>query len=431
MAYLAYCTATLPFAGPVFVQRPPGILVLKADNNREFARRGVFVGERISAHDLPTQLESAVIAIEDRRFYSHPGVALRSTIRAAWHDLLGGRLEGGSTITQQLARMAYLSPERTLKRKVQEAVLAIWLEHTLSKQEILARYLDRAYFGDGVYGADAAAKHYFGKSAKALSLSEAAMLAGLMRAPSALNPDRHLESAQKRAALVLNAMVENGAISQKQAEAARQRPAVLHVHHETSPGSNYFVDTATTEVKSRFGSNTGDLTIQTTFDSQLQQIAERSIAKRLDKVGIAKNVHQAALIAMAPDGAILAMVGGRDYKESQFNRATQARRQPGSLFKLFDYLAALRRGLTPETVVVDQPVQVGNWEPENYGDRYHGPVTLRTAFAHSLNSVAVQIAEAVSVKAVIDTAKKLGVQSDLPAVPSVACWPRDRSSPSE
>ena len=168
VAYLAYCAATLPFAGPVFVQRPPGILVLKADNNREFARRGVFVGERISAHDLPTQLESAVIAIEDRRFYSHPGVALRSTIRAAWHDLLGGRLQGGSTITQQLARMSYLSPERTLKRKVQEALLAIWLEHTLSKQEILARYLDRAYFGDGVYGADAAAKHYFGKSAKAL-----------------------------------------------------------------------------------------------------------------------------------------------------------------------------------------------------------------------------------------------------------------------
>src|SRR6516165_1529576 len=234
-----------------------------------------------------------------------------------------------------------------------------------------------------------------------------------------------------KAALVLNAMVENGAISQKQAEAARQRPAVLHAHHETSPGSNYFVDTATTEVKSRFGSNTGDLTIQTTFDSQLQQIAERIIAKRLDKVGISKNVHQAALIAMAPDGAILAMVGGRDYKESQFNRATQAHRQPGSLFKLFDYLAALRRGLTPETVVVDQPVQVGNWEPENYGDRYHGPVTLRTAFAHSLNSFAVQISEAVGVKAVIYTAKKLGVQSELPAVPSVACWPRDRSSPSE
>ncbi len=419
-AYFTYCAATLPFAGSVSVQRSPGILVLEADDNREIARRGVFKGERISAHDMPAELSSAVIAIEDRRFYQHAGVDLRSTIRAAWHDLLGGRVEGGSTITQQLARMLYLSPERTLKRKVQEAILAIWLEHKLSKQEILARYLDTAYFGDGVYGADAAAKHYFGKGAKALSLSEAAMLAGIIRAPSALNPDRHIERARRRAAVVLDAMVETGAISQQQAKTARQKAALLRVPTKTPSGSNYFVDTAAAEVKSLFGSNSGDLTVRTTLNRQLQQIAENVISKRLAVVGRAKNVHQAALVAMAPDGAVLAMVGGRDYNESQFNRATQARRQPGSLFKLFVYLAAMRRGLTPETVVIDRPVQIGDWEPENYGDRYYGPVNVRTAFAHSLNSVAVQIADRVGTEAVIDTARKLGVQSELPAVPSVA-----------
>jgi penicillin-binding protein 1A len=418
--YVGYCIATIPFAGGLSVQPTPSALVVEANNGQAFATRGIFKGEAISADELPPILASAVIAIEDRRFYQHGGVDLRATIRAAWHDLLGHRLEGGSTITQQLARLLFLSPEHTFRRKVQEAILAIWLESHLSKRQILARYLNIAYFGAGTYGVDAAAKRYFGKSAKDVSISEAAMLAGLIRAPSALEPDRNFDRAQERADIVLDAMVQTGVLSQQQAGTARQNPAVLHVPPEAPAGSNYFLDTMASEVKSLVGANTGDLTIRTTLDRQLQQIGESVIAKRLAAVGSAKNVHQAALIAMAPDGAILAMVGGRDYNNSQFNRATQARRQPGSLFKLFVYLAAMREGLTPQTTVVDQPIQVGTWEPENYGERYYGPVTLRTAFAHSLNSVAVQLAESVGVKTVIETTKRLGVRSQLPEVPSVA-----------
>ncbi len=419
MSYVAYCVVTIPFSGGAAVQTTSA-LVMEADDGRVFATRGIFKGAKIAPDRLPTVLASAVVAIEDRRFYKHGGIDLQATLRAAWHDLLGRRLEGGSTITQQLSRLLYLSPERSLKRKVQEAVLAIWLESHLTKQQILALYLNTAYFGAGTYGVDAAAKRYFGKSATEVSLSEAAMLAGLIRAPSALEPDRNMDAARDRADVVLDAMVKYGTISQQQANAARQKPAVLRVPPQAPSGSNYFIDAMANEVKSRVGDNAADLTIRTTLNRELQQIAEKVIAKRLATAGAAKNVHQAALVAMAPDGAILAMVGGRNYNSSQFNRAVQARRQPGSLFKLFVYLAAMRKGLNPETIFVDQPVQIGNWQPENYGDHYYGPVTLRTAFARSLNSVAVQLAETVGVKTVIDTAKRLGIQSKLPEVPSIA-----------
>jgi len=419
-AYVAYCIATIPFAGGSSVQATPSAMVFEGENREPFATRGILKGQGISANRIPPLLANAVTAIEDRRFYQHGGIDIRAITRAAWQDLTGHSLQGGSTITQQLARRLYLSPERTLKRKLQEAALAEWLELRLSKNQILARYLNTAYFGDGAYGADSAALRYFGKSAQRLSLGEAAMLAGLIKAPSELEPDRNLVPAQQRANVVLGAMVKNGAITQQQADAAREQPAVLHVATESSPGSNYFVDTAATEAKSQIGPSTGDLTIRTTLDPELQRIAESVVAKRLATAGKAKNVGQAALVAMAPDGAILAMVGGSDYTASQFNRVTQAHRQPGSLFKAFVYLTALRKGYTPDSVIVDQPVSVGDWEPENYGDRYFGPVTLRTAFAHSLNSVAVRLAQSVGIQNVIDTAKRLGIRSDLPAVPSVA-----------
>ncbi|MGA7956370.1 MAG: PBP1A family penicillin-binding protein, partial [Xanthobacteraceae bacterium] len=361
----------------------------------------------------------AVVAIEDRRFYDHGGIDIRSITRAAWHDATGRSLQGGSTITQQLARRLYLTPERTLKRKVQEAALAEWLELRLSKNRILARYLNTAYFGDGAYGADSAALRYFGKNAQELSLSEAAMLGGLIKAPSELDPDRNLEPAQQRAAVVLDAMVESGAITQQQADIAKAQPAVLRTATDSSQGGNYFVDTAAADAKSQIAPTTEDLTVRTTLDPELQHIAETVVARRL-AAAKGRNAGQAALVAMTPDGAILAMVGGRDYNESQFNRATQARRQPGSLFKAFVYLTALRKGYTPDSVIVDRPISVGDWEPENYGDRYFGPVTLRTAFAHSLNSVAVQLAQAVGIQNVIATAKQLDIRSDLPVVPSVA-----------
>jgi membrane peptidoglycan carboxypeptidase len=229
-----------------------------------------------------------------------------------------------------------------------------------------------------------------------------------------------LEGARQRAGLVLDAMVETGAISREQADAARQQPATLRVPPDNPPGTNYFVDTLNGDLKKLVGSVSEDLTLRSTLDLNLQSIAEGVIARRLRAEGHAKKVSQAALVAMAPDGAILAMVGGRDYNESQFNRVTQAKRQPGSLFKLFVYLAAFQKGLTPQMTMVDRPVQIGNWEPENYGGGFRGQVTLRTAFAHSINSVAVQLADAVGIQSVIDTARKLGVQSELPVVPSLA-----------
>jgi penicillin-binding protein 1A len=419
--YLAYCIATLPLGGGLVIEPTPSALVVEAEAGQVFATRGVFKGDRLAPQDVPLDLSRAIIAIEDRHFYEHGGFYLPSLLRASFRNLLSGSArEGGSTITQQLARMMYLSPERTIKRKVQEAVLTLWLEHHLDKPEILTRYLNTAYFGAGVYGVDAAAKRYFGKAAKELSLGEAAMLAGLVRAPSALAPHRNLEGARARAALVLDAMVGTGAISAAQAETARRAPASLRVPPDNPPGTNYFVDMLAGDVKRLVGSPSADLTLRSTLDLNLQSIAESVIARRLKAEGRAKKVGQAALVAMAPDGAVLAMVGGVDYNESQFNRATQAKRQPGSLFKIFVYLAALEKGFSPDMMAVDRPVQIGDWEPENYGGRFRGQVTLRTAFASSINSVAVQLADAVGVPAIIDTARKLGVQSQLPAVPSIA-----------
>ena len=421
LAYLIYCIATVPSDGGLVIEPTPSALVVEADGGQVFATRGVFKGDKLSSEDVPPNLSRAIIAIEDRHFYDHTGIYLPSLVRAAYRNFLSGSArEGGSTITQQLVRMTYLSQERTIKRKVQEAILTYWIEHQLPKQEILTRYLNTAYFGAGVYGVDAAARRYFGKTAKELSLSESAMLAGLVRAPSALAPTRNLEGARQRAGLVLDAMVETGAISREQADAARQQPATLQVPPDNPPGTNYFVDTLNGDLKKLVGSVSEDLTLRSTLDLNLQSIAEGVIARRLRAEGHAKKVSQAALVAMAPDGAILAMVGGRDYNESQFNRVTQAKRQPGSLFKLFVYLAAFQKGLTPQMTMVDRPVQIGNWEPENYGGGFRGQVTLRTAFAHSINSVAVQLADAVGIQSVIDTARKLGVQSELPVVPSLA-----------
>ena len=421
VAYVAYCIATMPSDGGLVIEPTPSALIVEAADGQVFATRGVFKGDKLAAQDVPANLSRAIVAIEDRHFYEHHGFYFPSMLRAAIRNMISGTArEGGSTITQQLARMTYLSPERTIKRKVQEAVLALWMERHLGKEEILSRYLNTAYFGAGVYGVDAAAKRYFGKTAKELSLSEAAMLAGLVRSPSALAPTRHLESARQRAALVLKAMVETGAISREQAQAARQQPATLRVPPDNPPGTNYFVDMLGSDVKQLIGAPSKDLTLRSTLDLNLQSIAESIIARRLKAEDRAKRVDQAALVAMTPDGAILAMVGGRDYTESQFNRAAQAKRQPGSLFKVFVYLAAFQKGLDPQMTAVDRPVQIGKWEPENYGGRFHGVVTLRTAFAHSINSVAVQIADAIGIRAVIDVARKLGVQSELPAVPSLA-----------
>ncbi|MGC2415602.1 MAG: PBP1A family penicillin-binding protein, partial [Stellaceae bacterium] len=418
--FVAYCAYTLPLSHPLVSEAPPAAILYATSAGQPLAARGVYRGEKLTADHLPPDLVHAVVAIEDRRFFSHGGIDPRGILRAAWHNLRGGPTEGGSTITQQLARLTYLSPERALRRKVQEAMIALWLESRLSKDEILARYLNAAYFGAGAYGADAAAKRYFSKKASELDLAQSAMLAGLIRAPSHLAPSHNLEAAQRRAELVLQAMVRSGAIDEARAAAARAEKVQLAIPPDTEPGDNYFIDETEAEVKRLIGTPPLDLAVATTFDQRLQDAAERTVKHWLDGEGAHRHVTQAALVAMAPDGAILAMVGGRDYAESQFNRVTQAHRQPGSLFKIFVYLTALSNGYGPDSVVVDQPIQIGDWQPKNYDGRYRGAVTLKTAFAQSLNSVSAQLVQAVGVKRVIDMAKSLGVHSPLPAVPSLA-----------
>ena len=421
VGFVLYSIATLPISGGLQVEATQSALTFEGAQGDVFAARGVFKGDKLTAADLPPHLAQAIVAIEDRRFYQHNGVDIRGILRAGWRNSQAGSTrEGGSTITQQLARLMYLSPERTLRRKVQEAIIAVWLESQLTKEDILLRYLNTAYFGAGAYGVDAAARRYFGKKAGELSLAEDAMLAGLVRAPSQLAPTRNFGGAKERQEIVLQTMVETKAITAAEAETARAQPVNLRTPPETPPGSNYFVDMVAGDVRRLLGSSSGDLTLRTTLNLELQRLAEGVIERRLEAEGSKKNVSQAALVALGRDGAILAMVGGRDYEASQFNRATQAKRQAGSLFKLFVYMTALQRGYTPQSVVVDKPTQIGEWEPQNYSGGFRGSMTLRNAFVHSINTIAAQLGEEIGIPAVIDTAKGMGVQSTLPAVPSLA-----------
>ncbi|MCP1551392.1 MULTISPECIES: PBP1A family penicillin-binding protein [Methylorubrum] len=425
--YVFVAFASLPPLGGVAPEANQRALVVESESGRAFATRGAFQGERLTEKTLPPRLAQAIVAIEDRRFYSHWGIDLRGMARAVWRNATGGGVrEGGSTITQQYARLTSLTQEKTLKRKIQEAFLALRLESTLTKPEILVGYLNTAYFGAGAYGADAAARRYFGHGAEKLTLPEAAMLAGLVRAPSQLAPTRNFGGAKERADLVLQAMVETGAISGAEADKARAEKLTLHTPPETPPGTNYFLDAVSGDVK-RLTEAAGDVTVRSTLNLDLQSLAEGVLARRLDGEGDKKKVGQGALIAMAPDGAILAMVGGRDYEDSQFNRATQAKRQAGSLFKLFVYLAAYGKGFFPDSVLVDRPTQIGEWEPQNSNNRFRGALPLRQAFALSVNTIAAQLGEEVGLPAIIAEARRLGVQSDLPEVPSLALGSADVS----
>ena len=420
-ALLLYLLASLPIGGGITADSH-GAMTFEAANGQVFAGRGMLKGQQLAGvADLPPHVVQAVIAIEDRRFYEHPGIDPRAIFRAAWRNTMaGGVREGGSTITQQLARLLYLSPERTFKRKLQEMLLALWLESKLSKDDILTRYLNTAFFGAGAYGVDAAARRFYGKSPKDLSLAEAAMLAGLIRSPSQLAPTRNFGGAKERADQVLQAMVDAGMIASDAADAARAQQVALRTPPETPPGSNFFVDMVSSDFRRFLGPLSGDVRLQTTLDLELQNLAEGVIEQRLDADGVKRRISQAALVALRRDGAIVALVGGRDYETSQFNRAVQARRQAGSLFKVFVYDAALQRGYTPMSMVVDRPVRIGEWEPENYGGGFRGAMPLRSAFAHSVNTVAVQLSQEVGIPAVIDSARRLGIQSSLPAVPSLA-----------
>jgi penicillin-binding protein 1A len=390
---------------------PTPSLVLVSADGHPFARRGAVKDRPVEVDALPPYVPGAFVAIEDRRFYRHFGVDLIGVGRALVTNLRHrGVRQGGSTITQQLAKTTFLSPDRTLRRKAQEVFVALWLEARLSKKEILSRYLSSVYFGDGVFGLRAAAQHYFDKAPEQLSVGEAAMLAGLVKAPSALDPIDHPQAAARRAHLVLDAMVETRAISA--AEAARAR----HVRLRTSPPlpvGGYFADWAAPQVKQALDAQYGVVQVRTTLDSRLQRRAERAVRTWLDGPGRRQGATQAALVAMRPDGAVVAMVGGRDYGASQFNRAVQARRQPGSAFKLFVYLAALRDGARPDSLVSETPITVGGWSPRNFERTSGGLLTLRDAFAESSNIAAVRITETVGRERIVDAAQDLGVTSPL------------------
>jgi len=400
-------------------KRPPNIAILD-EHGALIANRGDTGGAAVRLADLPPYLPKAFIAIEDRRFYSHFGIDPFGISRALFHNLAGGGMvQGGSTLTQQLAKNLFLTQERTFSRKIQEAILALWLEHKYSKDQILELYLNRVYFGAGAYGVEAASQKYFGHSARAITLPEAAMLAGLMKAPSKLAPNRNPKGAAERAQQVIEAMREADFITDAMARLALTHPA-QPIRDPTERSTNYAADYVMDTLSDTIGAVDEDITITTTLDAGLQALAEAALGEALDRKGTAFDVDQGALVAMAPDGAIKALVGGRNYAESQFNRAVAAKRQPGSAFKPFVYLTALEAGLTPDTMREDAPINVRGWQPENYGHQYFGPVTLTRALSQSLNTVAVRLGLEVGPKAVIRTAHRLGITSELAANPSIA-----------
>jgi penicillin-binding protein 1A len=400
-------------------KRPPTIQIVGMDGS-VLAQRGEMAGANVAMKDLPPYLPKAFIAIEDRRFYSHYGVDPLGILRAAVTNVMHrGVSQGGSTLTQQLAKNLFLTQERTMARKLQEAELAIWLERKHSKNEILELYLNRVYFGSGAYGVEAAAQRYFGKSAKNVTVAEAAMLAGLVKSPSRLAPNRNPEGAEQRAQVVLAAMADAKFITDAQAKASIGQPSIAV--KPTGAGTvNYVADWIGEVLDDLVGQIDQDIVVQTTIDPKLQNTAEAAIIDELAAKSIKFNVSQGALVAMTPDGAVRALVGGRNYAESQYNRAVTAKRQPGSAFKPFVYLTAVEAGLTPDTIRTDAPLDIKGWKPENYTHEYFGSVTLTQALAMSLNTVAVRLGLEVGPKNVVRTAHRLGISSKLDPNVSIA-----------
>jgi penicillin-binding protein 1A len=400
-------------------KRPPTIQITGFDGS-VLVTRGEMAGVNVALKDLPPYLPNAFIAIEDHRFYSHYGVDPLGILRAAVTNILHrGVSQGGSTLTQQLAKNLFLTQERTLQRKLQEVELALWLERKHSKAEILELYLNRVYFGSGAYGVEAAAQRYFGKSARNVTIAEAAMLAGLVKSPTRLAPNRNPEGAEKRAQTVLAAMADAKFITEAQAQASIGHPS-YNVKAAGAGTVNYVADWIGEVLDDLIGQIDQNIVVETSIDPKLQSIAEASVIDELAAKSVKFNVSQGALVAMTPDGAVRAMVGGRNYAESQFNRAVTAKRQPGSAFKPFVYLTAIEAGLTPETIRQDAPLDVKGWKPENYSHEYFGAVTLTQALAMSLNTVAVRLGLEVGPKNVVRTAHRLGIASKLEANASIA-----------
>jgi penicillin-binding protein 1A len=423
-AILVWFAPKLDLSQDLYAANRPIAFTFLDANGDEIGHRGALVGDRLLLEDMPAYLPAAFIAMEDRRFYDHQGIDIRGLVRATLTNLHAGHVvAGGSTITQQTAKIVFLTPTRTFGRKFDELFDAAKLEKSLSKKQILELYLNRIYLGSGAYGVDGASHVYFGKSARNVTIAEAAMLATLTRAPTAFSPRRDLDAAQDRANLVLRAMVETGAITQAQADDARANPAQMSDHSITD-ARNYFLDTAADEA-TRLVAGSGlmhssDLIVHTTLEPRLQEAARHAVAKTLNTRGAKVHASEAAVVLMKPDGAVSALIGGKDYDESVFNRATQARRQPGSAFKPFVYLAAIENGISPWDVRDDGPVDIDGWTPTNFGGRSYGTVTLADALAHSINTITAGLAQEVGITTVVDAAHRCGIVSQLDPNASLA-----------
>ena len=407
---IAWLAITAPLGRALEPLEHPAVVLTAADGT-PIAQRGSYKEEPVDVTALPPHVGNAFIAIEDKRFRQHFGIDLRGIARAMVANAQAGRIvEGGSTLTQQLAKTSFLTLDRSYVRKAQEVLIALWLEAWLTKDEILSRYLSSVYFGDGAYGIRAAARTYFDKQPDQLTVPEAAMLAGLVKAPSRLAPTKNYAGARARGKLVIQAMIDNGYLTRT--EANRLQRARINPGRARLANGSHFADWVWPDAAERLEGQYGEARVRTTLDRQLQRKAERVIAAELKRQPWLK-ASEAALVAMRPDGTVVAMVGGRDYTASSFNRATQAKRQPGSAFKLFVYLAALRDGWSIDDPIEDTPVTIGDWSPRNHEGKYRGTISLRSAFAASSNVAAARLANEVGSRAIIRAARDLGVTAPL------------------
>jgi len=425
VAWYAYELPDIQAPGRSAPQRGPAVILTYADGSALSSLGGAW-GAEVPFATLPKILINAVVATEDRRFFDHVGIDVWGLARAAFVNLTAGRVvQGGSTITQQLAKNVFLTPERSLRRKLLEAMMALWLEAKYSKAEILALYLNRVYLGAGAYGVDAAAQRYFGVTVDKLSLDQSAIIAGLLKAPSRYAPSHNPKAAIKRTRVVLANMVAAGVLRPAAAEAAKRRltAVVARVRPARSRvragGARYFTDWVHEQLADYISQTGQRLSVRTTLDRRLQALAEAAVSTGLKGEGARRQADQAALVTLDANGAVRALVGGRSYANSQFNRAVQAQRQAGSTFKVFVYLAALEAGLTPNSQMIDGPVTVDGWSPRNFS-KYKGRVSLSEGLAGSLNSIAVKVSQKVGLKHVVDAARRLGVAGPLKAHSSLA-----------
>ena len=411
---LLYYGSELPnITKSMVLERRPTISI-QASNGEVVDRYGDIKGEIVDVRTLPPHITNAILATEDRKFYSHWGIDIKGIIRAFTVNLAKGRFaQGGSTITQQLAKNLFLSRERTLKRKIQEVILSFQLERELDKDEILSAYLNRVYLGSGAYGIDAAARTYFGKTAEELDLREAAVIAGLLKAPSRYSPNSNPELSEKRTAVVMQAMADAGYITEDDINEYKEIPPAPKRKPSSGDSVRYFTDYIVSQLDDLIGNIEEDIIVTTTLDIHVQKELEETITKALLRHGPKSDVGQAAGLFMRNDGAVVALMGGKNYENSEYNRVSDAIRQPGSAFKPFVYLAALENGKTMFSQVEDKKITTGRYKPKNFGNKYYGWVTLEKALTNSLNTIAVNLMREVGVSNVINTARRLGVTADL------------------